>query len=91
MPELFACTCIKHISTNVMKLQATLKQISMKKKHNNLHYDCNLHFYIIWTFFFFISDIYNFRETAGCSVASGLYPKFHEAIFLITLKYTFYF
>lgn len=52
MPELFACTCIKHISTNVMKLQATLKQISMKKKHNNLHYDCNLHFYIIWTFFF---------------------------------------
>lgn len=31
MHELFACTCIKHISTNVMKLQATLKQISMKK------------------------------------------------------------
>lgn len=31
MHELFACTCIKHISTNVMKLQATLKHISMKQ------------------------------------------------------------
>lgn len=61
----------------------------MKKK--KLQYDCNLQFYIIWTHLFLISDIYNFRETAGCSVASGLYPKFHEAIFLITLKYTFYF
>lgn len=30
--------------------------------------------------FFFISNIYNFRETAGCSVPLGLYPKFHEAI-----------
>lgn len=31
MHKLFACTCIKHISTNVMKLQATLKHISMKQ------------------------------------------------------------
>lgn len=91
MPELFACTCIKHISTNVMKLQATLKQISMKKKNTTIYITIVICIFTSFGRFFFISDIYNFRETAGCSVASGLYPKFHEAIFLITLKYTFYF